>query len=60
MKFSYSKKIFLSLSFIALLFTGCKYELISEPTADLNSKKNAADYSDFILPQDTVTASHGK
>ncbi|MDY5122722.1 MAG: hypothetical protein SPE59_02865 [Treponema sp.] len=60
MKFSYSKKIFLSLSFIALLFTGCKYELISEPTADLNSKKNAADYTDFILPPETVTASHGK
>lgn len=60
MKFSYSKKIFLSLSFIALLFTGCKYELISEPTADLSSKKNAADYTDFILPPETVTASHGK
>ncbi len=47
------------LTVVLVLFGSCKYELIDEPTLNYNEKKNAADYSDFILPPQKVTASHG-
>ena len=47
------------LALVLVLFGSCKYELIDEPTLNYNEKKNAADYSDFILPPQKLTASHG-
>ena len=44
---------------IATLLGSCKYELVKDPTHNFNEKKNAADYTDYILPPKTVTASHG-
>ena len=44
---------------IIFLFGSCKYEFVDEPTLNYNEKKNAADYKDYILPPQTVTASHG-
>ena len=49
----------LVLATLVFLFASCKYELVKEPTHNFNDKKNAADYSDFILPPSEVTASHG-
>ncbi|MCR4741788.1 MAG: hypothetical protein K5866_02800 [Treponema sp.] len=54
---------FLGLAIAVLLtisaITSCKYELIAEPTKDVNSKKSAADYSDSILPPASISASQG-
>ena len=50
----------LVLALLALVFTACKYDLVKETTFDYNEKKNAADYDDFILPPESVTASQGQ
>ena len=51
---------FLVLALLALVFAACKYDLVKETTFDYNEKKNAADYDDFILPPEDVTASQGE
>lgn len=43
-----------------LLCIACKNDLVSATTLNYNDKKNAADYEDFILPPESVTASQGK
>lgn len=50
----------LVLALLALVFAACKYDLVKETTFDYNEKKNAADYDDFILPPESVTASQGQ
>ena len=45
---------------LALFLGSCKHDLVSETTLNYNEKKNAADYDDFILPPETVTASSGE
>ena len=45
---------------LVFLFGACKHDLVSETTLNYNEKKNAADYDDFILPPETVTASSGE
>ncbi len=45
---------------LSLVFGACKYDLVKETTFDYNEKKNAADYEDFILPPENVTASQGQ
>ena len=45
---------------LALLFGSCKHDLVSETTLDYNEKKNAADYDDYILPPQSITASSGE
>lgn len=44
---------------LSLGFGACKNDLVGETTLDYNEKKNAADYNDYILPPQTVTASSG-
>ena len=51
---------FLVLALLALVFAACKYDLVKETTFDYSEKKNAADYDDFILPPQNVTASQGQ
>lgn len=50
----------LVLALLPLVFEACKYDLVKETTFDYSEKKNAADYDDFILPPQNVTASHGQ
>ncbi len=47
-------------AFIILFSFSCKYELVKETTFDYNEKKNAADYDDFILPPEDISASQGQ
>ena len=45
---------------LPLFVSGCRYDLVDEPSLDYNEHKTAADYQDFILPPSKVTASHGE
>lgn len=52
---------FALLSALIILFSfSCKYELVKEPTHNFNEKKNVADYQDYILPPQEITASQGE
>lgn len=44
---------------LAFTFGACKHNLVSETTLNYNEKKNAADYDDYILPPQMLTASCG-
>ena len=45
---------------LAIIFVSCKHDLVNETTLDYNEKKNAADYDDYILPPQSITASSGE
>ncbi len=60
MKTNIKRVCFVLFALLPLVFGACKYDLVKETTFDYSEKKNAADYDDFILPPQNVTASHGQ
>lgn len=60
MKTNIKRVSFVLFAILPLVFGACKYDLVKETTFDYSEKKNAADYDDFILPPQSVVASHGQ